>query len=107
MASFERSRKEEKNYMKPVQTGFTKTRLEKRAIIVSIKPKTTELGLLTLTLTCNCIIRVTNPTWFVLGFTTDDRIRVTNLNPNWQLNKYKRSVTFDLPLGLLTLQGPY
>ena len=41
-------------------------------------------------------IRVTNPTGFVLGFTTDDRIRVTNPNPNWQLYKYKRSVTFDL-----------
>ena len=37
----------------------------------------------------------------------DDRIRVTNPNPNWQLNQYKRSVTFDLSLGLLTLQGSY
>ena len=33
----------------------TQTRLGKRVIIVSIKPKTTELGLLTLTLTGNCI----------------------------------------------------
>ena len=35
---------------------------------------------------------------FVLGFTTDDIIRVTKPNPNpkWQLYKYKSSVTFDL-----------
>ena len=81
MTSFERSRKEEKNYMKPV-TGLyrfcTQTRLEKRVIIVSIKPKTIELGFLTLTLTGNCIS------------TTDGR-----------------SLTFDLSLGLITLQGPY
>ena len=85
MTSFERSRKEEKNYMKPVQTGLnrfcTQTRLEKRAIIViivsDIKPKTTELGLLTLTLTGNCI------------------------------STTRRCLTFDLSLGLLTLQGSY
>ena len=85
MTSFERSRKEEKttwNRFKPVWTGSyrfcTQTRLEKRVIIVSIKPKTIELGLLTLTLTSNCIS------------TTDGR-----------------SLTFDLSLGLITLQGPY
>ena len=82
MTSFERSRKEEKNYMKPVQTDSyrfcTQTHLGKRVIIVSIKPKTTELGLLTLTLTDNCI-------------STIDR----------------RSLTFDLSLGLITIQGPY
>ena len=56
MTSFERSRKEEK---KPHETGSnrfcTQTRLEKRAIIYSIKPKTIELGRLTLTLTGNRI----------------------------------------------------
>ena len=46
--------KRRKNYMKPVQTG-AQTRLEKRAIIVSSKPKTTVLWLLTLTLTSNLI----------------------------------------------------
>ena len=73
MTSFERSRKEEK---KIHETGLNRfciqTRLEKRAILL-------EVG-----------------SGFVLGFTTDDRIRVINPNPNWQLYQYKRSVTFDL-----------
>ena len=66
------------NRFEPVHTGSVPRRLGKRIIIVSIKPKTTELGLLTLTLTDNCI-------------NTTDR----------------RSLTFDLSLGLITLQGPY
>ena len=88
MTSFERSRKQEK------------TRHEKRAIIVSIK------SIHHCHHNCSsCGVLLGLGSGFVLGFTTDDIIRVTNLNPNpnWQLYKYKRSVTFDLSLGLLTL----
>ena len=92
MKSFERSRKELK---KLHETGlnrfYTQTRLKKRAIIVSINPNR------------HCHVLLGLGSGFVLGFITDDRIRVTNHNPNWQLYQYKRSVTFDLSLELLTL----
>ena len=70
MASLERSRKEENNYMKPVQT---QSRLEKRAVIISSKPSVVTIFFFHVLLGLG--------SGFVLGFTADDKIRFTNANP--------------------------
>ena len=75
ITSFERSRKEEKNYMKGSNRFCAQTRLEKRTIIVITEPSLSSDIIRVINPNLNCIPTVYQ---FFLEFST----RVTNPKPN-------------------------